>query len=143
MMHHPRCWSRRSVNMLLAGAAAWSCDGTAWQLPSSQFSDQKSLQLILLSLFENCRSAYAIGLACLKALPPNPSALQQLVNVMIASADCTAGVTKTKDVVRRCIDDRVRHDFAEGAVVNIDGWLLSSTEARLYALVALSLKSWA
>jgi hypothetical protein len=32
----------------------------------------------------------------------------------------------------------VCRDFAEGTVVCVDGWLLSLTEARLYALASLS-----
>jgi hypothetical protein len=34
------------------------------------------------------------------------------------------------------------HEFAEGAVVSVNGWLLSFTEARLYALVALSVSGF-
>ena len=33
---------------------------------------------------------------------------------------------------------RVREDFAQGRVVRLDGWILSSTEARLCALTALA-----
>jgi hypothetical protein len=33
---------------------------------------------------------------------------------------------------------RVRQDFVDGAIVNVDGWILSATEARLYGLVALA-----
>ncbi len=45
---------------------------------------------------------------------------------------------KSKEAVRRRIANQVRLDFAQGAVVSVDGWLLSLTEARVYALVALS-----
>ena len=141
MTHLPRDFSRRSVNALLAGAATWPCYGAAVQLAPNQLGDPKSLQHILLSLFENPRSSYAIGAACLRSLPPNQSSLEQLTNAIITAAECDPETMKSKQAVRRHIANRVRHDFAEGAVVNIEGWLLSLTEARLYAMVALSLKS--
>ena len=36
------------------------------------------------------------------------------------------------------LDRRVRTEYARGEVVVVDGWLLSRTEARLYALSVLS-----
>ena len=71
MTDHLRHLSRRSVNAFLAGAAAWPCNMAALQLAPNQPDHPKSLHHILLSLFENPRSAYAIGTACLKSLPPN------------------------------------------------------------------------
>jgi hypothetical protein len=41
-------------------------------------------------------------------------------------------------VLNDWIANQVRLDFGQGAVVSVDGWLLSLTEARVYALVALS-----
>ena len=38
--------------------------------------------------------------------------------------------------LRRRVDRRIRADFAAGRVVTADGWVLSRTEARLYALIA-------
>lgn len=136
-----RHYSRRSLNALLGGAAAWSWNGALLPLTLTPPRDWNSLQYILLSLFENLRSAYAIGAACLKALPPSDSALQQLTNTIVASVERNAEVMSTRQAVRHCIEDWVRRDFANGAIVSVEGWLLSATEARLYALVALSLKS--
>ena len=136
-----RLLSRRSVNAFLAGAAVWPCNMAALQLAPNQADHPKSLQYMLISLFENPRSAYAIGTACLKSLPPNQCSLQQLTNAILAAAECDTETMKTKQAVRHCVANRVRDDFAEGAVVSIEGWLLSQTEARLYALVALSVKS--
>lgn len=41
------------------------------------------------------------------------------------------------DEVGRIIKKRVRQDFADETVVTVNGWLLSQTESRLCALVAL------
>jgi hypothetical protein len=35
------------------------------------------------------------------------------------------------------VADRIRGDFAAGNTVVVEGWVLSRTEARLYALVVL------
>ena len=141
MKDHPRHLSRRSVNAFLAGAAAWPCKVAALQLAPNQPAHPKSLHYIFLSLFENLRSAYAIGTACLKSLPPNQCSLQQLTNAILAAAECDTETVKAKQALRHCIANRVRDDFAEGAVVSIEGWLLSQTEARLYALIVLSVRS--
>jgi hypothetical protein len=39
--------------------------------------------------------------------------------------------------VRHAVTGRVQEDFREGRVVRLRGWLVSLTEARLCALVAL------
>ncbi len=39
--------------------------------------------------------------------------------------------------VGRMLQDRIRSDFATGETVEVDGWILSRTEARLCALAAL------
>jgi len=44
----------------------------------------------------------------------------------------------TNETIRRQLANQVRHDFVKGAMVDVDGWLLSVTEARVYALIALS-----
>jgi hypothetical protein len=69
------------------------------------------------------------------------SLLQRPTNRILTAAECDTETTKTKQAVRRRIANPVRHDFVEGAVVSIEGWLLSLTEARLYALIVLSVRS--
>jgi hypothetical protein len=63
---------------------------------------------------------------------------RQLSNKIIAQALYDAEATKSKEALRHRIANQVRLDFAQGAVVSVDGWLLSLTEARVYALVALN-----
>ncbi len=40
--------------------------------------------------------------------------------------------------LRLAVSERVRRDFHEGRTVVLHGWILSVTEARLYALTALA-----
>ncbi len=132
--------SRRSVNTFLAAAVAWPYDGWV-QLTLNQPDQAKPMPHVLCRLFENPRSAYAIGTACLKLFPLHARSPQLLADAIFATAECDTEAMKTKEAIRHRIANRVHRDFAEGAVVNVEGWLLSQTEARLYALVALSLKS--
>jgi hypothetical protein len=48
-----------------------------------------------------------------------------------------AAVTNDSAAELELLDDAVRADYVQGDVVLVDGWLLSRTEARLYALVTL------
>jgi hypothetical protein len=138
MSCRPRRLSRRFVNGFLAGAIAWPVGGPVL-LPGSKQPDlQESLQHLLLTIFSNFRSGCAIGTACLKSLPNGESTGRQLSNKIIAHALRDTNTMKSKEAVRRRIANQVRLDFAQGAVVSVDGWLLSLTEARVYALVALS-----
>ena len=138
MTDHPRSLSRRSVNAFLASAVVWPCNKALSRLTPHQADDPRSLQHMLLSLFGNPRRAYAIGVACLKAFPPDQICAQQLSNAILARSACDGEAMKSQHTLRHRIATQVRQDFSEGAFVSVDGWLLSLTEARLYALVALS-----
>jgi hypothetical protein len=75
----------------------------------------------------------------LNSLPQETGTAEQLANEILAAASCDAETIKSREAVRRQIANRVRHDFAQGAIISVDGCLLSLTEARVYALVTLSL----
>jgi hypothetical protein len=42
-----------------------------------------------------------------------------------------------RERIRSLVGERQRDDFASGRVVEVNGWILSQTEVRLYALAAL------
>jgi hypothetical protein len=89
---------------------------------------------MLTSLLEDPCKAQAIGTAYLKTLQPDecsPVSLARSIGVFDAIDVDSPGMVRT-------LRQRVRRDFAESAVVNVDGWVLSITEARLYALAALT-----
>jgi hypothetical protein len=132
------CLDRRFVNGILASITAWPF-GVIPLLSSEQANGQYSFRYLLLSLFGDLKSASAIGSACLNYLPT--STAEQLANEILAIASCDAEAMKNREALRRQIINRVRGDFAKGAIISVDGWLLSLTEARVYALVTLSLGS--
>lgn len=83
------------------------------------------------------RCPEAIGEACLRALPaseasPDHLARLILVDLSISCGDCTSVVA-----LRHSVKERSQDDFGRGRIVNVDGWMLSLTETRIYALSAL------
>jgi hypothetical protein len=130
----PRRWSRRLVNALLAGAASWP--GLALARPKASPDAGVELSARLLGLFPDRARVAAIGAACLDALPANERSVAQLIDAIAAAAGCDAAMSEA--ALRAQLADRVRQDFATGAVISVDGWLLSATEARLYALAMLT-----
>jgi len=85
------------------------------------------------------RAARAIGNAYLGALTgprPTPAALVEAVASRIDLApDAVAGLGH--DALAGRIEAAIRQDFERYDTAVVDGWVLSSTEARLCALVAL------
>jgi hypothetical protein len=73
----------------------------------------------------------------LNALPKEENTGREIWNKILADALCETDPIKSPETMRRRIANRVRRDFAEGAIVDVDGWLLSVTEARVYALISL------
>ena len=96
-----------------------------------------NIKKMLVSIFENPRSAYGIGSVYLDSLPPDARAADRLANAIVCAAGCDTGTMRSTEALRKQISIRVRKDFAEGAVVIVAGWVLSETEAQLYALAAL------
>ena len=133
MIGSSRHLSRRSINALIAGAAAWPCSGAAlFILPTT------TMKRLLLSILEQPGSAYTIGLAYLDSLPLRTRDADHLANAIVCAVGCDAGTMRSTEALRKQISIRVRKDFAEGAVVIVAGWVLSETEAQLCALAALS-----
>ena len=133
MTGNTRHLSRRSINALIAGAAAWPCSGAASPILSTM-----TIKRLLLSILEKPGSAYAIGSVYLESLPPHTFTADRLINAIVCAAECDTGTMKSTEALRKQISIRVRKDFSEGAVVIVAGWILSETEARLCALAALS-----
>jgi len=126
--------SRRLVNLFLASAIVWPISVVSLHA-STQANLRESMQATLRSLFG---SAPALGTACLNSLPSGKSSLQQLAGEILAVTSCDVEAIKSKELVRQRIANQVRRDFAQGAILSVDGWLLSLTEVRIYALLALS-----
>jgi hypothetical protein len=84
-------------------------------------------------------SLVAVGRRCLQVLPEGDD-----VDALIAAVDLGGGdPVPDEDPARlelllAATADRIRGDFSNGATISVDGWVLSLTEARLCALIALA-----
>lgn len=91
------------------------------------------------ALFTRRESAGAVGHAYL-AHAPEEASLSELVDAIVARLPGGRAAVLGADQaeLRRLVAARIDEDFAQERVVEVAGWLLSSTEARLYAVAALA-----
>lgn len=92
---------------------------------------------ILAGLCAELNCPESIRRACLRALPAGEAAPARLAAALLggpapAGADRTAAAA-----LRHRVRELSRQDFASGRIAQVDGWMLSLTETRLYALSAL------
>ena len=92
----------------------------------------------LVGLFAHRDSARALGRAVLRTTRTSRS-VPRLVDEVAEGIDGgRAALGSASDTeLREALARRIRQDFAEDRVVTVDGWVLSVTETRLYALADL------
>lgn len=92
----------------------------------------------LAGLLTHRDSARVVGSAYLGSAPAE-SSISRLVDRI--AADLPGGRRTVReasdDELRALLAASIRSDFEDDRVVEVDGWVLSPTEARLYALTAL------
>jgi hypothetical protein len=93
----------------------------------------------LAALLQSRASAVIVGEAYLAAYPEERAA-DLLTDLLTAGWDSGASPLHTLDAdrVRELVAAQVKRDFSRAQTVEIDGWMLSRTEARLCALTALT-----
>jgi hypothetical protein len=92
----------------------------------------------LAGAFHNRGSASVVGRRYLDARGGPPSVTRLADDVAAAvRGGRPAIVDADDDGLHELLADAVRSDFRSDRVVDVDGWILSATEARLYALTAL------
>ncbi len=89
--------------------------------------------------FGSTRSTRRIGEEYLRNMPAERDRAR-LVDLVLPSEPRHRLAFEVGDRVRRrrLIQEKIRKDFREGRIVRVRGWILSRTEARLYALLTLS-----
>lgn len=99
---------------------------------------EEPLGMRLADLLTDQRSAAAVGRAYLRSAPHerNP---HLLVQAIAASRPELRRNLAASDVprLRAWLSQALREDFEQGRLVEVDGWILAETEARLCALAAL------
>ena len=124
--------NRRSAAAVMAAVIAWPRGAIAQECPMSM---QATMRILVAIVSEPC-TALTIGNLCLNSLQPAETNPEALAKMIINDSGCND--LHNEQDIRRQISSHVRHEFAEGIVLNVDGWILSRTEARLYALAALA-----
>ncbi len=84
------------------------------------------------------QSARRVGLEYLR-LAPWEANRDVLIGLLCQGRTARSSVhtRKNSEVIRKLVLSQQREDFTRGRIVQLHGWVLSQTEARLCALVAL------
>lgn len=128
-----------SRRMVLGSAAVGTIAAAAsvsWLFLSN--SSQSPLSEDLARVFELYRPhAVSVGERYLQCTPHEADAavLTSLLNIDEAL------VPHEPDALVDFVRERIRRDFAEGRTADVDGWVLSVTEARLCAMTALAARA--
>jgi len=106
-------------------------------VPSSSAAGGLADGDVLLAACSDLKCPEVIGMACLRALPAAESSRDVLASLIIQQTASRTGDLNSNAEVRRLVRAQIRQDFHTGAVKSVDGWILSLTETRVYALSAL------
>lgn len=132
--------SRRHVLTAAIGAtAAWL--GLRRVSGAGMQTGSQSAYGTLAALCAELRCPQRLGEACLRALPVAEASAQQLAQVILAEIRGLGGDCGSVAALRDLARAHSQRDFGQGRMVNVDGWMLSRTEARLYALGMLLAKA--
>jgi hypothetical protein len=91
----------------------------------------------LMGLFAHPESARAVGMRYLET--SRNEASSRLLGRLSRGLSVDRSIQELDDrELRARLLSRIQSDFESGRVVDLDGWVVSSTEADLYALAALA-----
>lgn len=127
--------TRRGFLLMVTSSAAVAigrrAGGVVW--PGGARGDLTLRAHLLAQCVRQKGSSRALGRAYLAA-SASPPALDALVASLWPSR---LGPAASVPALRAALAARSRADFAAGRTVSVDGWLLSQSESRLFALTAL------
>jgi hypothetical protein len=83
------------------------------------------------------RCPEGIRRACLEAVPVPEASTESLITRVLAAMSSAGRDCTSVAELRHSVRDQSRQDFHEDRTAIVDGWLLSLTETRIYALSAL------
>jgi len=90
----------------------------------------------LVGFFHDKDSARAVGREYLRIAPVEADTMKLTELICAGRQERYAELSQVN--VRRMLLHQPREDFDKGRIVNVQGWILSETEARLCALAALT-----
>lgn len=134
----PRPTRRRFLAWLLGSLALGAPLASRLARAGGDLADREALAWID-ELIPHPESAARLGRSYLAAHPEHADRRLLLGNLERAATSGLGSTNPPGDPAQRVAGLRqtVRHDYTRGEVVVVDGWLLSITEAQLYALTAM------
>lgn len=138
-----RFGNRPTRRQVMAGVAVLG--GTVVTLGTRAVAEPLALDadmhmaFMLVGLIANRKAAARVGSNYLHQCPKEAD-LYRLVDLLVASmerVDEACPKIWTADAAGRALSKSRRQDFREGRVSTIEGWRLSTTEARHYGLTAI------
>lgn len=128
---------RRLAATAVSGAAAWVGGSVSHLFARASLTYSTLGYSELTALCSDLRCPRTIAKACLLALPAPERTRSTLARAIFQDIRPAGENRPSRDVLAQVIRSRSRADFQEGRVLNVDGWILSVTETRVYALAAL------
>jgi hypothetical protein len=129
--------SRRNLITAAIGIGAAQIAGRASNLALSGDRATTSFYNLLSAFCADLRCPRTISSACLQALPVSEAAAENLASLVLADMVSASKDCSSASAIRRSIRDQSREDFSNGKIAYVDGWMLSLTETRIFALCAL------
>lgn len=129
-----RSSTRRKCLQLLLGVAA-SCWSPAGGIEPAAAGEPDRLRRILVALFWETLGVPTIAEAYLRTVPGGQAPPLALMRAIFGQTSLSSVPGMTAAAIRRMVVEHIQVDFLYRRTVSIDGWILSMTEARLYALV--------
>lgn len=124
--------SRREFALAASGAALAFAPP-----PAIAAGAAESLPERFAGLIANRHSAAALGRAILGETRADGDAITARLCARIALSP-DAALAQPAAALQRACAEQMRRDFANGDTVMLDGWMLSATEADLYALASIA-----
>ena len=129
--------SRRGlIATAIGGAAAWLGHVSLRAIHGGRarsMSDDRALAELCAAL----GYPETIGKACLAALPATEASQASLARAILGDARSAGKAGAPARTLAQAVREQSRDDFRDGRIVTVDGWMLSLTETRVYALAAL------
>jgi hypothetical protein len=99
--------------------------------------DPKAGHRTLSDLCANLRCSRAIAEACVRALPEKETRPEYLASLILADVAPRRPYSGSTIAFRNSARRQSQEDFRTGKIMNVDGWMLSLTETRIYGFAAL------
>ncbi len=131
-MNGPRLTRRAAAVLIAAGAPAFAAAPVSF----GGGEDEVRLRLLQQALGRG-EGAAQIGAAYLTRFPGERDAGWLLGALTEAGVDAPRYGLRRRHALLASIDQAARRDFTAGQTVRIEGWVMSVTELRAYALVAI------